>query len=90
MAMPEKTGTPDAAAEKDAPAWPHVGMTVAEAAKCLRVSARTVQDMLAQGRLPGRIVGNKWRISPKALERFLDDYEYEEATNKQKGGKDND
>ena len=57
------------------PEWPVIGMTIAEAARSLRVSARTVQDMLAKGRLPGRMVGNKWRLSPKALDRFLDDFE---------------
>ena len=61
------------------PDWPLVGMTVEEAAKALRVSARTVQDMLAAGRLPGRLIGNKWRISPKALNSFLDSYEHEES-----------
>ena len=60
------------------PDWPLVGMTVEEAAKALRVSARTVQDMLAAGRLPGRLVGNKWRLSPKALNNFLDTYEHDE------------
>ena len=64
------------------PEWPVIGMTVAEAAKSLRVSARTVQDMLAKGKLPGRMVGNKWRLSPKALDRFLDDFEDDEATQK--------
>jgi len=58
--------------------WPLVGMTVEEAAQALRVSARTVQDMLAAGRLPGRLIGNKWRISPKALNNFLDTYEHDE------------
>ncbi len=61
------------------PDWPFVGMTVDEAAASLRVSRRTVQDMLAQGRLPGRMVGNKWRISPQALERYLDGYEHEDG-----------
>lgn len=63
--------------EGPAPEWPFVGMTVQEAAQALRVSTRTVQDMLSQGRLPGRLVGGKWRVSPAALERFLDAYEYE-------------
>ena len=58
--------------------WPLVGMTTEEAAQALRVSARTVQDMLAAGRLPGRLIGNKWRISPKALNNFLDSYEHAE------------
>ncbi len=64
--------------EAQEPDWPLVGMTVEEAAKALRVSARTVQDMLAAGRLPGRLIGNKWRISPKALNSFLDSYEHDE------------
>jgi len=67
------------AAESPAPEWPLVGMTVDEAAQSLRVSRRTVQDMLAAGKLPGRLVGNKWRVSPAALERFLDGYEHDKA-----------
>ena len=58
------------------PEWPTIGMTVTEAAQALRVSPRTVQDMLAAGQLPGRLIGNKWRISPRALDRFLDDFEH--------------
>ena len=63
--------------EAQEPEWPVVGMTVQEAAQSLRVSPRTIQDMLSQGRLPGRLVGNKWRLSPKALDRFLGEYEHD-------------
>lgn len=48
-----------------------IGMTIEEAARSLRVSARTIQDMVARGELPARMVGNKWRISPKALDEWL-------------------
>lgn len=51
--------------------WPPLGMTVAETAKALRVSHRTVQDMLAAGEMPGRVVGNKWRISHAAIDAWL-------------------
>ena len=59
------------------PEWPVIGMTVEETARALRVSFRTVQDMLAAGKLPGRLVGNKWRVSPKALDAFLGGFEHE-------------
>lgn len=51
--------------------WPPLGMTVAEAAKALRVSHRTIQDMLAAGELPGRMVGNKWRLSHAGIDSWL-------------------
>jgi len=70
----KKKGTQE---ETPAPEWPFVGMTVEETAQALRVSRRTVQDMLSQGRLPGRLVGNKWRVSPKAVDAFLATYEHE-------------
>lgn len=65
------------------PEWPCIGMTVEEAAQALRVSARTVQDMLAAGKLPGRLVGNKWRLSPNGLDAFLGSFEHER---KEEGG----
>lgn len=58
------------------PNVPVIGLTVEEAAQALRVSPRAVQDMLADGRLPGRLVANKWRLSPNALDAFLATYEH--------------
>ena len=57
------------------PEWPFVGMTVSEAAASLRVSPRTIQHMLRAGKLPGRIIGNKWRVDVDALKRALDSVE---------------
>ena len=58
--------------------WPHIGMNIVETAKALRISKRAAQDLLSSGRLPGRLVAGRWRVSPAALERFLDSYEYAE------------
>lgn len=40
-------------------------LTVEEVAELLRVSVRTVQRLLAEGKLPGVRVGRQWRI-PRA------------------------
>ena len=50
---------------------PLIGLTTEETAQALRVSVRTVRDLVARGELPARMVGNKWRISPKALDEWL-------------------
>lgn len=60
------------------PNVPIIGLTVAEAASALRVSPRAVQDMLAAGKMPGRLVAGKWRISAKGLDEFLSTYEHDE------------
>ena len=57
------------------PEWPYIGMTVREAGEALRVSPRTIQHMLRAGKLPGRIIGNKWRVDVDALKRALDSVE---------------
>ena len=54
-----------------------VGWTVEEAAAALRVSPRAVQDALAAGKLPGRLIGGKWRLSPRGLDAFLGSFEHE-------------
>ena len=46
-------------------------LTVEEAAKLLQVSARTVRDLLQQGKLPGRKVGREWRIPEPLLMNWL-------------------
>src|SRR5262245_10555543 len=43
-------------------------MTVAEAARFLNVSARTIRALCASGQLPARKVGEQWRIEPQVLE----------------------
>ena len=53
--------------------WANIGMTVAECAKVLRVSERTVADLLAAGKLDScaRLVGKEWRISHDGLNLWL-------------------
>ena len=59
----------------EATTWPLIGMTLEETANALRVNQRTIQDLLSAGKFPGRKVGNGWRISPQAVEAWLDAYE---------------
>ena len=61
------------------PSWPLIGMDLDETAAALRVSRRVVQDALAAGELPGRKIGNRWRVSPDALNAFLATYEHEKG-----------
>lgn len=58
------------------PSWPLIGMDIDETAAALRVSRRVVQNALAAGKLPGRKIGNRWRVSPEALNAFLAGYEH--------------
>lgn len=77
--MPDKKEQASLTAEPEEELrWPHIGMTVDEAAKCLRISKRAMQDALSSGRLPGRLVAGRWRVSPSALEKYLDSYEYKD------------
>ena len=52
--------------------WPIIGMTLEETAAALRVNPRTVQDMILRGDFPARKVGVGWRISPDAVNRWLE------------------
>ena len=52
--------------------WPIIGMTLEETAAALRVNPRTVQDMILRGDSPARKVGVGWRISPDAVNRWLE------------------
>lgn len=73
----QKKATKAAEVAEAGPSWPTVGMNLDETARALRISRRAAQDLLSAGKLPGRIVAGRWRVSPAALERFLDSYEYE-------------
>ena len=42
-------------------------LTVSEAAVLLRVADQTVRNELAARRLPGKKIGNEWRLSRTAL-----------------------
>ena len=61
------------------PSWPIIGMDLDETAAALRVSRRVVQDALAAGELPGRKIGNRWRVSPDALNAYLATYEHKKG-----------
>jgi excisionase family DNA binding protein len=47
-------------------------LNLQETAEYLRVCEATVYSYAKQGKLPGRKMGNKWRFSKKALDRFLE------------------
>ena len=53
--------------------WAKIGMTVGECAKVLRVSERTVADLLAQGKLDScaKLIGKEWRVSHEGLKLWL-------------------
>jgi len=57
----------------DAVSWPVIGMTVEEAADVLRVHPNTIRSLIKAGDLPARKVGVGWRISHKAVERWLEE-----------------
>ena len=46
-------------------------LTVDEVAELLRVSSRTVQRLLAEGKLPGVRIGRQWRIPRAELLAYL-------------------
>ena len=46
-------------------------LTVAEVAEILRVSERTIYNLLEAGDLRGVRVGRSWRIPKEALEEFI-------------------
>jgi excisionase family DNA binding protein len=46
-------------------------LTVAEVAGILRVSVRTVYNLLEAGTLRGVRVGSAWRVLTSALEEFI-------------------
>ncbi len=46
-------------------------LNLRETAEYLRICEATVYSYVKQGKLPGRKMGNKWRFSKQALDRFL-------------------
>jgi excisionase family DNA binding protein len=48
-----------------------VVLTLAEAAKFLRVKKSALQKMVDEGRVPARKIGNEWRFLRSALEGWL-------------------
>jgi excisionase family DNA binding protein len=47
-------------------------MTLPEAARYLRVSTKTIKDLVASGSLPARPVEGGWRLSKSAIHQWLD------------------
>lgn len=46
-------------------------LTLEQAARFLQVSARTIQRMVKDGRLPGRQVGSQWRFDREQLRAWI-------------------
>ena len=46
-------------------------LTVKETAALLKVSTKTVLNMIQRGQLPARKAGRAWRLSPRAVEAWL-------------------
>lgn len=47
-------------------------LTVDQAAERLQVHPRTVRRLLVSGELPGNRIGRQWRISPSALQSYVE------------------
>ena len=45
--------------------------TLDEVSQFLKVSPRTVRRLVTKGEIPGRKIGNHWRFSPVAVQRWL-------------------
>jgi excisionase family DNA binding protein len=59
-------------------------LTVQEVAHLLRCGSGKIYKMLQEGKLPGKKIGNTWRVWRRELEEFL------ESQSNQKGGQIND
>lgn len=46
-------------------------LTLPEVTAFLRLSERTVLNLLRSGQLPGRKIGRAWRVTPQALREFV-------------------
>lgn len=58
------TGTPSVAASNDG------GLSTSQAALALGITARGVRDACEKGRLEGRLIDGRWRISRAAVRRY--------------------
>ena len=56
--------------------WPHIGMTLEEAADALRVDHKTLRALIKEGSFPARKVGKGWRIDPDAVKKWLAEVKY--------------
>lgn len=52
------------------PEFPDI-LTMEQAAAMLQVSTRTIQRMVADGRMPGRQVGSQWRFDHEQLRQWV-------------------
>ena len=48
-------------------------MTVAEVAEALKVSARTVRNLIAREELPAVKIGHRWYVIESRLAKFLEE-----------------
>ncbi len=48
-------------------------LTPEEVAEILAISVFTVKDYLRAGKITGVKIGKKWRVSPSALQEFIDE-----------------
>ena len=51
--------------------WPHIGMTVDEAAAALRVDRKSIFNAINDNGFPARKVGKGYRIDPDAVKAWL-------------------
>lgn len=49
-----------------------IGYTLEEGAAALRCHPNTLRRLLVAGEIPAQKVGKGWRISPRAIERWLE------------------
>lgn len=56
-------------------------MTVDEVADYLRVTKKTIYRLLVRGKIPATKVGNQWRFSRKAIDRWLQKSSVESRAN---------
>jgi excisionase family DNA binding protein len=68
MRMPQTTTKKKQ--RKSSSAVPYV-MTLAEAARFLKLPVKTVERLASEGELPGRKIGKEWRFLRTAIERWL-------------------
>lgn len=50
-------------------------LTPAEVAQRLKIHEKTVRRWLGEGKLRGSLLGRVWRVSPAALEEFMQAHE---------------
>ena len=49
-------------------------LTLRETAEYLQMSIPTIYLYVRKGKLPAKKMGNRWRFSKEALQRFLDEF----------------